>query len=129
MEVVSLTASYQLDALVGLQEVKFHWRCDGFCVVLRVVFLLLQGVQQLWQLAQHILLDPPSSMMLSAVFKVGSGFCGVGLEFWSMEVNVGMTPTITPKVLFWNMMLELKIVYGNVNNSQGNATIIKSGIT
>ena len=68
-------------------------------------------------------------MMLSAVFKVGSGFCGVGVEFWSMEVNVGMTPTITPKVLFWNMMLELKIVYGNVNNGQGNAIIIRRGIT
>jgi hypothetical protein len=49
-----LTASCQLDALVGLLEVKFqHWRCDGFCVVLRFVFLLLQRLQQLWQLAQQ----------------------------------------------------------------------------
>jgi hypothetical protein len=39
---------------VGLLEVKFqHWRCDGFCVVLRFVLLLLQRLQQLWQLAQQ----------------------------------------------------------------------------
>jgi hypothetical protein len=32
-------------------------------------------------------------------------------------------------VLFWNMILELKVVYGNVNNCNSNATIIRRGIT
>ena len=51
------------------------------------------------------------------------------MKFWNMEINVGMTPTIIPKVLFWDMILELKIVYGNVNYGHSNATIIRRGIT
>ena len=56
-------------------------------------------------------------------------FLWCGMKFFSMKINVGMTPTIIPKVLFWDMILELKIVYGNVNNGHRNATIITRGIT
>ena len=51
------------------------------------------------------------------------------MKFFSMEINIGMTPTIIPKVLFWDMIFELKLVYGNVNNGHGDATIIRRGIT
>jgi hypothetical protein len=46
-------------------------------MVLLRLFLLLLQVRQLQQLVQQQLKDLPSSMMLSAVYTVGSGFCGV----------------------------------------------------
>jgi hypothetical protein len=46
-----------------------------------------------------------------------------------MTSNVGMTPKLTPYVLLSEPMLELKKVYGNINNGYNDATIIRCGIT
>ena len=62
-------------------------------------------------------------------FAVECSFCGVGGNCWSMQVNVGMTPKITPKVLLSDLMLELMRTYGKVNNGYDNATIIRRRIT
>ncbi len=46
-----------------------------------------------------------------------------------MEMYVGMTPKITPQLLIWNMMLELKMEYDEVNNGQGYGGITRFGKT
>jgi hypothetical protein len=52
-----------------------------------------------------------------------------GCKFLCMEMYVGMTPKITPQLLIWNMMLELKMEYDEVNNGQGYGGITRFGKT
>jgi len=64
------------------------------------------------------------------VITINGGSCGdVGRKFFDMTSNVGTTPKLTPQVLLSEPMLELKEVYGNINNGYNNATIIRCGIT
>ena len=64
------------------------------------------------------------------VITSDGGSCGdVGRKFFVMTSNVGMTPKLTPYVLLSEPMLELKEVYGNINNGYNDATIIRCGIT
>jgi hypothetical protein len=59
------------------------------------------------------------------VIASDGGSCGdVGRKFFVMTSNVGMTPKLIPQVLLSELMLELKEVYGNINNGYNLATII-----
>jgi hypothetical protein len=64
------------------------------------------------------------------VISSDGGSCGdVGRKFFVMTSNVGMTNKLIPQVLLSEPMLELKEVYGNINNGYNDATIIQCGIT
>jgi hypothetical protein len=64
------------------------------------------------------------------VISSDGGSCGdVGRKFFVMTSNVGMTAKLIPQVLLSEPMLELKEVYGNINNGYNDATIIQCGIT
>ncbi len=68
--------------------------------------------------------------MVLLVITSNGGSCGaVGRKFFVMTSNVGMTPKLIPKVLLSEPMLELKEVYGNINNGYNDATIIRCGMT
>jgi hypothetical protein len=54
--------------------------------------------------------------------------CGVWVNLWGMQIDVGMTPKITPKVLLLDLMLELMRTYGKVNNGYNNVIIIRRRI-
>jgi hypothetical protein len=53
----------------------------------------------------------------------------IGGNFGCIEIYVGMTPKIIPKLLIWNMILELMMTYDEVNNGHRNGTIHKFGKT
>jgi hypothetical protein len=99
------------------------WICWGYPLL---VPLLLSSA------SSHLLWDWPLSRCVLWIVWCFDGLCGVfcvGSNFRCMVMNVGITPKITPKLLIWNMMLELVIVYGKVNNGHGNATTIRHRIT
>jgi hypothetical protein len=59
----------------------------------------------------------------------GGSFGDVRGIFFVMTSNVGMTSTLIPKELLSEPMMELKVVYGKVNNGYSNAYVIKRRIT
>ena len=50
-------------------------------------------------------------------------------SFFCTKVYIGMTPKITPKLLIWNMILELTMAYDEVNNGHDDDSINRIGKT